>query len=202
MLKSVASWLASVLKGAATKLVVSGIVAAISVYSAVQWWSYAVGAALSAWRWLMAPSGVARWAVGLLIVCTLLLLIGIALACWDSLTKAKPLDWADVYEEDELYGMRMRWSNFARSIRDIHALCPKCTSECEVVYPQSYPPMSKFRCITCAHTSDEIPGVGMEALRRIEVEIRRRINSGEWKERYNLRLAQQKARRQQQQQQQ
>ena len=183
MLKSIGSWIASILKAAATKLVVTGLLAVLSIYSAVQWWTHITNTLAVAWTWLLAPAGIARWFAGLLLFLSCWLLLAAGRSMWSAMISKKTLSWQEDYTQDTLFGVRVHWQNIGRNISRIHILCSKCASDCEQIVIPAYPPAAQFRCLSCGHLSDDIPVVQGDAVNRIDIEIRRRVNSGEWIER-------------------
>lgn len=188
MLKPLGQWIAKIAKDAVTKLLVKGMVALASTYFVWETWSAIVSAFDTTWKWLLAPTEVSRWQIALLAAFSALFVVIVAVFVIAALREPapKPLDWRDSYTQDTLFGMCFHWRNLYGNIEHLGALCPKCSSECELTSPPygyHNKPLTFFRCLTCGHQSEEIPADYCNAVDRVKVEIRRRVNSGEWVQR-------------------
>ena len=91
----------------------------------------------------------------------------------------KPPTWRD-YKEDDIMGMRWRWSYgyYSGDIYDIVCFCP--SDDTQLIY-EDWGSKIAFRCETCDRRFGPFEGHRNYFLGRIERQIHRKLRSDEWK---------------------
>lgn len=147
-------------------------------------WSLFVGF----WNYLSSEHKVYGWVIiifSLLAVPTLI--VGIR-----KLIGRRESGYQDLYTDDHLFGVKWHWTYVNGSIANLWCLCPKC--ENELVYSEFIPnqfnidhvgkkPKTEFICDRCGVPRASLEGSKDFALGTVQREIRRKIRTGEWRER-------------------
>jgi hypothetical protein len=165
-----------------SKVIASGIVAAVAAFFAYRWWTPIIAGVVATWHFLGDTTPVMNWLLIVLVLCTLGvggILVLAVLA--DRMPKEPARRWQD-YLSDEFHGIRWRWRySSTDSIRDVCPFCPQCDMQISP-HPSAYigAGITVFECDNCSFERRiEREYDGIEHL--IQRSIQQKLRNNSWK---------------------
>jgi hypothetical protein len=165
-----------------SKVIATGIVAALGSSLAWAWWTPLLAWASACITFLGNATPVPNWLLGIAIVLSLVALGGAVLlgvVAFQDEGASSP----DQYRRDHFLGMVWRW-RYGRG-NDIYSLvpfCPHCDFQIIPRHPSAYEAVDRlaFECEHCSQFSTTLDGTWNDIEGRVERLVHLKLRNGEW----------------------
>lgn len=141
--------------------IVAGGAAAIGYFAG--WWPDVVGLGRGFVTFSMAETAIPNWLLILLSLCTLGVVVVVAIVVWEIAVPSRNQPSFRNYKVDEFFGIRWRWQyNSSGQMHSLFSFCPVCDLQVWPQHASAYDVIDRFDyrcddCCTVLHRFDKSP---------------------------------------------
>ena len=122
-------------------------------------------------------SEVQNWIIGLMSICTLLVILFIIFGIWNLFFKKNQKSNWENYKQDNFFGLEWHWeyNQFDKQPNNIYSLCPNCKYQ---LYPTDNYHNLSYHCDNCQTSFQSINSNYQQLQHKITLNIQQKLRTG------------------------
>ncbi|CAK2051384.1 putative TFIIB-type zinc ribbon-containing protein [Vibrio crassostreae] len=172
-------WRDPVVSAVVGGLILSGVTASGTYF--LGYWSVLKEFFVDFYTYLVSPSNVPIWWVGLSSIVTILVFGFVLYLFLQNKKETRTVSWKG-YKYDNFWGVEWHWTYFGNSIERINPLCPNC--KYQLISEPSYTNYEKttYKCEDCGYCTDVSGHSESDVKRKVNLKIQQKVRTGKWYE--------------------